>query len=108
MEAKIDELRTKLRNWENTKQKPAKRARGGEEGDIWNLEARVEEEKAEKERLKREAEEAKLRKETEINKTINELYKRILKIERLSSKIKDSRIMEKPEFRGDDTGDITR
>lgn len=61
--SKNDLLRTKLKNWEREKRNPAYAARGGEEGDIWNLEEAREAEKAEKERLRREAELAKLAKE---------------------------------------------
>lgn len=98
--SKNDLLRTKLKNWEREKRNPAKTARGGEEGDIWNLEIARDEEIAEKERLRMEAEEAKLRKEREINNTINELYKRILKVEKLSAKISDSGIMGTGARRG--------
>lgn len=37
--SKNDLLKTKLKNWEREKRNPAKAARGGEDGDIWNLEA---------------------------------------------------------------------
>merc|ERR1712176_60969 len=90
---KNDLLRTKLKNWEREKRNPAHNARGGEDGDIWNLEIRCQEEKDEKIRLKLEAEEAKKRKENEIKNTIEELYKRILKVEKLSEKIDKSGIM---------------
>jgi len=91
--SKNDLLRTKLKNWEREKRTPARAARGGEDGDIWNLELAREEEKAEKERLRREAEIAKLEKDQNTQNTINELYKRILKVEKLSAKIGDSGIL---------------
>lgn len=92
LRARQDRLRARLAAWERGV-KGAHAERGGEDGEIWNLEAAREAEKEEKARLIREAEEARLRKETEINNTIEELYKRILKIEDLSSRIKDSGIM---------------
>lgn len=91
--SKNDLLRTKLKNWEKDKRNPAFKNRGGEDGDIWNLELAREEEKAEKERLKREAEIARLEKDKNTQNTINELYKRILKVEKLSAKIGESGIL---------------
>ena len=90
--AREDKLRARLKHWERGVNE-AREARGGEEGEIWNLEAQREAEKEEKARLIREAEEAKLQKERAIRSTIQELYKRILKIEVISNKIKESGVM---------------
>lgn len=67
--ASQDRLRARLAAWERGVNY-AKQQRGGEEGEIWNLEAQREFEKAEKERLIKEAEEAKLQKEKAIGNTI--------------------------------------
>lgn len=90
--ASQDKLRARLAQWEREVNR-ARNQRGGEEGEIWNLEAQREAEKEEKARLIKEAEEAKIQKENAIGNTIQELYKRILKIEQLSNRIKDSGIM---------------
>jgi len=57
-----DILRARLAKW-NSAVDEAKIIRGGEENEIWNLEAKRQAEKDEKERLKKEKEQAKLEKE---------------------------------------------
>ena len=89
-----DRLRARLAAWEK-KTKLAYNNRGGIDGEIWNLEAQAEADKEDQKRLKEEAELARINKEKNIQHTNNELYKRIVKIEKLSERIKDSGLMSK-------------
>lgn len=59
-----DRLRARLAAWERGV-RYAHAARGGEDGEIWNLEAQKEAEREEKQKRKAEAEAAKHRKETD-------------------------------------------
>jgi len=78
-----DRLRTRLAAWQRAVDE-AKNYRGGEDGEIWNVEAEVEKEKAEKAEAKRLKELAKAERDTKIAFTVQELYKRVLRVERLS------------------------
>ena len=82
-----DRLRARLAAWEK-KTKQAYNNRGGIDGEIWNLEAQAEDDREEQKRLKEEAELARINKEKNIQHTNNELYKRIVKIEKLADRIK--------------------
>lgn len=93
-EETLDDLRRRLKKWEKEKVKPQRKKRGYDEGNIWTIEQRYKEEQDEKARLKKEAEEAKLNKDKQIQNTIDELYKRILKVEKLSDRIGQSGIMK--------------
>jgi len=90
-----DILRARLAKW-NSAVDEAKVIRGGEENEIWNLEAKRQAEKDEKERLKKEKEQAKLEKEKQTQFTIQELYKRILRVEKLSEIVKDQGKIDDP------------
>ena len=89
-----DRLRARLAAWEK-KTKQAYNNRGGIDGEIWNLEAQAEDDREEQKRLKEEAELARINKEKNIQHTNSELYKRIVKIEKLADRIKESGIMSK-------------
>lgn len=78
-----DRLRARLAAWERAVEE-ARGYRGNEEGEIWNLEAAREAEKAAKQEAKKQKDLAKLEKDNKITFTIQELYKRIMRVERLS------------------------
>lgn len=83
-----DKLRARLAKWQSAVDE-ARIIRGGEDNEVWNLQAKRQAEKDEKERLRKEAEQAKLEKEKQTAFTIQELYKRILRVEKLSEIVRD-------------------
>ena len=92
--AQQDRLRARLAAWEK-KTKQAYKNRGGVDGEIWEMEAQAERDREETARLKEEAEQARINKEKNIQHTNSELYKRIVRIEKLSERIKESGLMSK-------------
>lgn len=78
-----DRLRARLAAWKRAVDE-AKGYRGGVDGEIWNLGAARELEKAEKAEARRQKELAKAERDTKIAFTIKELYRRVLRVERLS------------------------
>lgn len=83
-----DKLRARLAKWQGAVDE-ARIIRGGEDGEIWNMEAKRQAEKDEKERLKKEKELEKLEREKQTAFTIQELYKRILRVEKLTEIVND-------------------
>ena len=81
-----DRLRARLAAWKRAVDE-AQGIRGGEEGEIWHIEAEREKAKAEKAEEKRLKELAKAEKDKKIAFTIQELYKRIMRVERLSEMV---------------------
>jgi len=78
-----DRLRARLAAWQRAVDE-ARGYRGGEAGEIWHIEAEREAEKAAKAEAKRLKELAKAENELKISFTIKELYKRVLRVERLT------------------------
>merc|ERR1712226_978776 len=81
-----DRLRARLAAWKRAVEE-AQGIRGGEDGEIWNIEAEREKAKAEKAEEKRLRELARAEKDKKIAFTIQELYKRIMRVERLSEMV---------------------
>ena len=81
-----DRLRARLAAWKRAVDE-AQGIRGGEEGEIWHIEAEREKAKAEKAEEKRLKELAKAEKDKKIAFTIQELYKRIMRVERLTEMV---------------------
>ena len=90
--AEDDKLRARLAAWQRQVDE-ARGTRGGDEGDIWTLEQKRVAEKEEKIRLKKEKELAKLEKAKNVDFTVQELYKRIVKVEKISERIKNSGVL---------------
>jgi len=84
-----DRLRARLAAWQRAVEE-ARGYRGGEEGEIWNIEAAREAEKAAKLEAKKQKELAKAEKDKKIDFTIQELYKRVMRVERLAEIIEGS------------------
>lgn len=86
-----DRLRARLAAWQRAVEE-ARGYRGGEDGEIWNMEAAREAEKAAKLEAKAKKEAEKLERENQIQFTVSELYKRIMRVERLSEVLESSGI----------------
>lgn len=86
-----DRLRARLAAWERAVDE-ARGYRGGDDGEIWNIGEQREAEKAAKAEAKRLKELAKAEKDSKVAFTITELYKRIMRVERLSEMIEGSGI----------------
>lgn len=78
-----DRLRARLAAWKRAVEE-AQGIRGGEDGEIWNIEAEREAVKAAKAEERKQKELARAEKDKKIAFTIQELYKRIMRVERLS------------------------
>ena len=82
-----DKLRARLAAWQRAVDE-ARLIRGGEDGEIWNIQAKRQAEKDEKARIKQQKEQEKLEKEKLTAFTLQELYRRILRVEKLSEMVK--------------------
>jgi len=83
-----DKLRTKLIAWNRTVD-DVREVRGGEANQVWNLQSLKDLEMAEKAKLEAEKAAEEAAKRAGMEYTIQELFKRILKVENLSHKIRD-------------------
>jgi len=84
-----DRLRARLAAWQRAVEE-ARGYRGGADGEIWNIGAAREAEKAAKAEAKRLKELAKAERDKKISYTAQELYKRILRVERLTQLVEGS------------------
>lgn len=84
-----DKLRARLAAWQRAVEE-AKGYRGGDDGEIWNVGDAREAEKAAKAEARRQKELEKAEKDKKIAFTIQELYKRIMRVERLSEMLENS------------------
>jgi len=84
-----DRLRARLAAWQRAVDE-ARGYRGGDDGEIWNVGEAREAEKAAKLEAKKLKELARAEKDTKIAFTISELYRRIMRVEKLSEMIEGS------------------
>ena len=83
-----DQLYAKIKAWENGVRE-VKELRGGEEGNIWNLQYVKEKEDEEKARQAKIREEERKKKQQQIAHTVRELLKRIARVEKVSARVKN-------------------
>mmetsp|Transcript_4563 Transcript_4563/g.6042 ORF Transcript_4563/g.6042 Transcript_4563/m.6042 type:complete len:114 (-) Transcript_4563:539-880(-) len=75
-----DRLLARLNAWERSVEE-AQKFRGGEEGEIWHIEAEREKERAIEVEARRQKELERLEKESKIAFTVKELHARVMKVE---------------------------
>jgi len=86
-----DQLLAKLVKWQkdvNDRQED----RGGEEGNIWNLQFVKEQEDEEKAKVAKQLEEEKRKRQLLADYTVRELLKRIARVEKISGRMKNTKV----------------